>query len=1435
MQRRDFRVPAFAATLLVVTVLCGTNVLAQKHGGLTPTIPSTEEFTVVRPPQTPPTGRVQLLVELADPSTTEVLSAVRKSARGSAAEVDKQAYAAAQSHYSSLAAAQEQMAVALRSSAIGAEEIFRVRHAMNAISVYADSSKMPAIRALPGVKAIHLVIPKFPTNSTSVPFIGAPQVWTDTLGLGKNLTGAGIKIGIIDTGTDFLHANLGGAGLTATYTTAAAATSNFTTLGGGFPSARVVGGWDFAGDAYDGGNVPVADPNPMDCNGHGSHVAGTAAGSGVKSDGTTFTGPYNGSVPFGSLRIGPGVAPQASIYALRVFGCGGSTGLVVQAINWALDPNQDGNMSDHLDVINMSLGSAFGRAADPDAIASDNAATVGMIVVASAGNSGDTYYVNGAPGAGTRVISIAATDDPGVPAATLVVNSPGGIAGTYPAAASGFTNPDSSTPPNPSGQTGSVFYPTSNQIGCAAYAAGTFTGKIALIDRGTCNFTAKVQNAQAAGAIAAVIVNNAAYAGPVAMGGTASGTNITIPSLSISLEDGATIKGQLPSPGVNATMNSVPGGDILASFSSRGPRSDAPVFLKPDVAAPGVNITSTQSGWTCDGTTTTGCLTPTGVAGNRLIAGSQALTISGTSMACPHVAGTMALLRQLHPDWSVEELKALAMNTATHNVTTLPGGGGLRNGPDLVGSGREDVPSAAVNNVVAYNDEDQGAVSVSFGTEIVGSFSRTKKVRVANKGATNQTYTLGIDTVVDNPGVSYSLPGGTSLTVPAGKSLTVDVQLSATANSVKHTRDATASPIQGVPLPFSGSVGRQYLTEEAAYLTFSQGATLKMRVPLFSAPVPASTMSGGPINTGGAGSGLAMIPLTGGDVCTGTYTSGSPSTCTGTSFPTDEISLVSPFELQGMSPASPATFPGYLDLQHVGVAYDPDNSAVQFGVSTWGDWSSPSDVSFTIFIDCGVADSNGDCTGAPDGIWDRVIFSSDFGSIRPLFNYSYTPLDEPFAFYYNINANTVGVEYPLNFLDGSQQDTRLFNNNVMIIPVSPDAMGFGATGPRAFRYKIETCSGGYAGCSAIWSGPVTADSIGSDVAPLHWDLAAQGLDYGQKWLADDLNNTSLPVTFNTANLTANNSLGALLLHHHNKTGQRAQVVLLSPTGAAVGSDLSLTTSALPPNPSLNQNVVFTIQISNAGPSAATGIVVADPLPSSLQYVSDDGGGAYSRTTGLWTIPGSLGNGSMATLHITARVLGTGKISVPFQITSGSPLDPNPANNSSTIVLNGSTQADLAVTAAVSSPSTTIWSTVTFTFTVRNYGPDPAYNLVLTDAFTTLPAFARTGAAATAGVYNPSTGIWTLAALGSGVTETLSFSITISGALLPPTPFDVTSQITATSDTTDGVSGNNTAAATTRVNSNLSAIPAVGTTGMLLMTALLLLTGVFALRRLGASS
>ena len=127
------------------------------------------------------------------------------------------------------------------------------------------------------------------------------------------------------------------------------------------------------------------------------------AGFGVLGNGQTYTGPYNATtVSSNNWLVGPGVAPKADIYSVKIFGCNGPTNEVIDAIEWAVDNN--------MDVINMSLGSPFGSPDSPDAVAAENAAHDGVIVVASSGNEGSNAYMTGDPASGNDVISVAAKD-----------------------------------------------------------------------------------------------------------------------------------------------------------------------------------------------------------------------------------------------------------------------------------------------------------------------------------------------------------------------------------------------------------------------------------------------------------------------------------------------------------------------------------------------------------------------------------------------------------------------------------------------------------------------------------------------------------------------------------------------------------------------------------------------------------------------------------------------------------------------------------------------------------------------------------------------------------------------------------------------------------------------------------------------------------------
>jgi len=194
--------------------------------------------------------------------------------------------------------------------------------------------------------------------SESVSQVGADQVWSMLDSYGRPVEGTGVVVAVIDTGVDYTHPDLGGG------------------IGEGY---KVVGGYDFCND----------DSDPMDDNGHGTHVAGIIAADG----GIT------------------GVAPGASILAYKVLGMDGS-GLmsdVVVAIEAAIDPNGDGDSSDHADVISMSLG-GDGSADDPVCLAVRAAVEAGVVVVAAAGNSGPSMGSVASPGIAPDAITVGATN-----------------------------------------------------------------------------------------------------------------------------------------------------------------------------------------------------------------------------------------------------------------------------------------------------------------------------------------------------------------------------------------------------------------------------------------------------------------------------------------------------------------------------------------------------------------------------------------------------------------------------------------------------------------------------------------------------------------------------------------------------------------------------------------------------------------------------------------------------------------------------------------------------------------------------------------------------------------------------------------------------------------------------------------------------------------
>ena len=339
----------------------------------------------------------------------------------------------------------------------------------------------------------------------------------------------------------------------------------------------------------------------------------------------------------------------------------------------------------------------------------------------------------------------------------------------------------------------------------------------------------------------------------------------------------------------------------------------------------------------------------------------------------------------------------------------------------------------------------------------------------------------------------------------------------------------------------------------------------------------------------------------------------------------------------------------------------------------------------------------------------------------------------------------------VNLLPANVVDSRLFNNNVRILAVSPEELGLTGT---AFRYAIESCPGFLLLCSQL----AGFRYDGAD-GPFTWDFANQGLDFGGNFLAFDLDGAALPVNFSVPNFNANHSLGALLLHTHNTGGTQAQVL---PLEGARFADLAVASSVTPtalPN-KINTAVTLTLQVSNGGPNRARQVVVSDFLPAGLAYGSDDSGGAYDPSTGLWTV-GALAVGASSTIHIHAIVVAGGEIVNSAQVASSKPIDPDPENDVSTLTLASPRLADLALTAGASPGSVHAGGAVTFTVTLKNKGGDPSYSprvhVVLGGA-----KYDASHLSVSQGSFDTTSGIWQLGSVGSGLTETLTFRVVPHG-------------------------------------------------------------------------
>jgi subtilisin family serine protease len=1065
-------------------------------------------------------GRIEVIVTLAgQPAVEAYVAAGGKAARGSAlsqASVREEALRAEQDLFASTAAG------------FGAEVVNSHTFLVNTVTLAVYPDQVARLWLIPGVISVtpNRIFER--EDTTSVPLVRAPQVW-DSAGLG--LTGEGVVIGVIDTGIDYTHAHFGGPG---DYDAAGDTTIVGDGTAGLFPAAapaaagdaKVIGGYDIVGDLFnpgEPGSVQTPDGDPVDCpvadgGGHGSHVAGTAAGWGVLANGDTYAGTLDASI-FSSLPnvttsflIGPGVAPAASLVAIRVFGCEGATNtdVLLDAIEYTVTgdfPGTTGDVPGGVDVVNMSIGSGYGGSYDDDPlIAAQEAATdAGVIYVESAGNSGNVTLVTGAPGTTNSVISVASSTDTTAMADALLVRNNGTDSPVKYFAQPGAAHNAEDVP-----FTDDVVA-ASPLDGCTAISG--VSGNIALIQRGSCDFVVKQNNAFAAGATGVIVFNSVAGGdGLISMSDDGINPAYDLPTYFIGLTSGTDLLDEITAaaPGfINVTFDfgdpefyAPETADQISSFSSRGGvvRSIGDVTLKPNVSAPGNTIVSARSG-----------------------TGTAFYVIGGTSMASPHVAGLAALLREHYPTRTVAEIKAMIMNTATRDVTgAVPA---VIHPPQRVGSGRIDVLDAATTEVIAYWTENPENVALSFGYPKVlpGAVTTlTETITVKNFGAGAHTLGAvyesrsdmgGVDITVD-PTVNVSAGGTATITV----TLSIDPDANPTPNQLTYAVDTAIS-------------GATFLTEEAGNIVLTAAGQPDLHVPVYAAPHVASDMSSTlSINNTFT---IPSIDLSG----VGVDTSG------GGALGTSIASIATAYELAAddgvdaaasFSPRPGDDFPqddNPADIDKVGITSDalvrpnPANTIAYIAITTFKEWNRPAEVEYDIFID---EDHDGDA--------DWILYN--VGSTTNGFLVGVIDVNGVLT---GNDPGDVEIYDYLNYFAGASVDLMLYKNNVMVFPFR-----VGLTLDGTFSYWIESYSQ-----DADFA--VLSDTVGSSSSPLYYDAfnptfsfndagsvgggAFTGLPFWYDW-----DGYGIPVDVHPS-ADVEDMPDILVIHHHNQDpATRAEVL-----------------------------------------------------------------------------------------------------------------------------------------------------------------------------------------------------------------------------------------------------------------------------------------------------
>jgi subtilisin family serine protease len=553
-----------------------------------------------------------------------------------------------------------------------------VRGAVDTVAnaLIVDAPDISVLQNLPFVKSVRPARFYRLALDRALNVLRIPEAWARVGG--RDMAGAGMKIAILDTGIDRYHLAFQDSSLT---------------MPDGFPKFSTEGDRMVTSNkvivarSYDGTSA-------SDREGHGTGVAAAAAGV----------------VHLGIRPDMGGVAPKAYLGAYRV-----SEGPDDEITDDALLRALDDAVKDGMDVINMSLsGPSLGPVEENILTgAVTRAVEAGVIVVVAAGNEGPDMLTVGDLGSIPGVITVGSSRSSWIPA-TPSLRTPNQTFAATPASNSEDAEPVT-------GQLLDVATLDRNGLGCNGFAGGSLQGKIAFILRGECTFEEKLNNAQAAGAIAAVVYNNVGPNADNPSGRVIMSVNTaTLRALMVTRNDGLTLKAQIATePGIEYSLSfrtsNPDDSGLLSGFSSRGPTLE--FRIKPDLVAVGSNI------WTASNGT---------IPGEPL--SSSYARVSGTSLAAPLVAGAAAVLKQARPGLTASQYRSLLVNSTEPFPVSAERTSVLK-----AGAGRLDLNASLTSSLAAE------PVSVSFGAFDRQSPEITREITLTNVSAEPVEVSLAID------------------------------------------------------------------------------------------------------------------------------------------------------------------------------------------------------------------------------------------------------------------------------------------------------------------------------------------------------------------------------------------------------------------------------------------------------------------------------------------------------------------------------------------------------------------------------------------------------------------------------------------------------------------------------------------------------------------